>query len=406
VAAASALSFSTVSRRTVGWLLGAVAVAAFAVALAAPNATAPSSAQEASACDPARAHEAGDFDQTLESAGVTREYLLHVPPAYDGSAPTPLVLLFHGAGGSAHGIADYTGIRETADEAGFIAVMPLGTESAIIGSRTFNFLTFIPDLPDDVAFVDQLLDTLEAELCVDHDRVYSAGLSNGAMISVRLACSLQERIAAVALVAGAYYPPFSPDLLAEPGCDPTRPVPVVAFHGTADDAIPFEGGQIEGFPVATRHIEDEVVPDWAEHNGCSEAPTEEPVTEHVRLVSYGGCKLGADVRLYVIEGGAHLWPGGEESFFPQPDVSDEISANELLWEFLSAHPFAAFQEEPAPTATDEPEPTAVAQPTALPRAGAGGAVGGAGDPLWLVAAIAGGLVALGGAWFVRRSARR
>ena len=196
-------------------------------------------------CDPARPQAAGDFVQTIDSGGLTRRYMLHTPPSYSdtgGADATPLVLLFHGWSGNALGIGRYTGLPAKADRAGFIAVMPRGLATRDIPEPHWNFTTlgpFEPGGPDDVTFIDDLLDALEAELCIDSARVFSTGFSNGGALSVRLACDLSDRIAAIAPVSGVYFPPFSPDL-PEPGCS-KQPVPVIAFHGTADKGVPFEG---------------------------------------------------------------------------------------------------------------------------------------------------------------------
>ncbi len=163
-------------------------------------------------------------------------------------------------------------------------------------------------------------------------------MSNGAQMSVRLACDLSDRIAAVAPVAGVYFPPWSPlDLAAEPGCLSTRPVPIVTFHGTADAIVPFDGGYVGlGFPFRLRHIEDEVMPAWAEHNGCAASPEVRQETENVRLVRFDGCWADATVELYAVAGGDHQWPGADD--FRDPDVADEIDANDIMWDFFQAHP--------------------------------------------------------------------
>ena len=218
-----------------------------------PTATAPPTAiptprptPAPTGCDPALPQAAGDFVQRIDSGGLARRYILHIPPSYSdtgGADATPLVLLFHGSGGNAREIARYTGLPAKADRAGFIAVMPQGLRTTLIPEPDWNFTTLGPHHgpgePDDVAFIDDLLDALELQLCIDSARVFSTGFSAGAHLSVRLACDLSDRIAAIAPVSGVYFPPFSPDL-PEPGCS-TQPVPVIAFHGTADKGVPFEG---------------------------------------------------------------------------------------------------------------------------------------------------------------------
>ena len=262
--------------------------------------------------------------------------MLHIPPSYSdtgGADATPLVLLFHGSGGNAREIARYTGLPAKADRAGFIAVMAQGLKTTFIPKPEWTFTTLGPHGPgdpDDVAFID---DALEAELCIDSARVFSTGFSAGAQLSVRLACDLSDRIAAIAPVAGVYFPPFNPFHIPEPGCLSTRPVPVIAFHGAADKGVPFEGG--DGRPS----IEDEHIPGWAAHNGCASVPMEKQVTQNVRLVRYEECDEDATVELYVIDGGGHQWPDAtvEFKFGPQNfgSATHEISANDLMWDFFA-----------------------------------------------------------------------
>ena len=290
-------------------------------------------------CDPARPQAAGDFVQTIDSGGLTRRYMLHIPPSYSdtgGADATPLVLLFHGWSGNAKWIAEYTGLPAKADRAGFIAVMPQGLATRNIPEPHWNFTTLGPHGPgdpDDVAFIDDLLDALESELCIDSARVFSTGFSAGAHLSVRLACDLSDRIAAIAPVSGVYFPPFNPFHMPEPGCLSTQPVPVIAFHGTADKGVPFEGSSEDGRPS----IGDEHIPGWAAHNGCASVPMEKQVTQNVRLVRYQDCDEDATVELYVIDGGGHQWPDATFEAEPQNfgSATHEISANDLMWDFFA-----------------------------------------------------------------------
>ena len=296
---------------------------------------APARLAGAPGCDPARAHDAGDFDQTITSGDLTRSFILRVPPSYEGDIPTPVVLNLHGLGGGAAQHADYSELPAKADEEGFILVTPQGVSTEFLSSSHWNFLRFLPFAPDDVLFIDDLLDDIGSQLCIDGSRIFAAGISMGAMMATRLGCDLSDRIAAIAPVAGVYFPPWSPDLAVEADCVSARPGPVVAFHGTADTIVPFEGGPVglQGFSFTLRNIELDVMPSWAEQNGCQGDPTEEPVTEQVTLVQYDGCNADATVQLYIIDGGRHDWPGARGR-------DDEISASDLMWEFFLEHPLA------------------------------------------------------------------
>ena len=218
-----------------------------------------------------------------------------------------------------------SGLPAKADEESFVLVTPQGT-----GDRPhWNFTDFELGGPDDVSFIRDLLDTLESRLCIDPSRVYATGISNGAAMSVRLACDLADRVAAVGAVAGLYYPR---------DCPSTRPVPVIAFHGTDDPVVPFEGGQIAaGLRLSIRPIEESAA-DWAKHDGCGRGPEQERVAESVRLVRYTGCEWEAAVDLYIIEGGGHTWPGAAIDVPPLGATTHEIVATDLIWAFFEAHP--------------------------------------------------------------------
>ncbi len=340
--------------RGVGRLLPAFGVAAalglatlaLVIALAPSPGAGPARAA-GPACNPARTHAAGSTTETIVSSAQTREYILHVPPSYGGSDAMPLVFHFHGLTMTDSLLVSYTGLNDKADAAGFIAVTPQGLPLPPFGSPGWN-ATLNPAAADDVTFVADMLDYLEGQLCIDPARVYSTGYSSGALMSVRLACSLPGRIAAIAPIDGAYFPPFLTSLTET--CPGVRPVPVVAFHGTADVVIPINGGTSSLGFSGLRSIEGEVMPDWANHNGCSGSPQPSPAAPGVRLSAYGGCTNDATAEIYVVEdadgngpgtdGGGHQWPGSAFDF-ASPSLganTHEISANDLMWDFFVAHP--------------------------------------------------------------------
>lgn len=304
----------------------------------------------ASGCDPVRPHTAGTFpDETITTSdGRDREYILHIPASYSGAEAVAIVLNFHGFALTDDGYSEYTGLNVKAEEAGFIAVTPQGMTTESTDLPHWNSGALAEPEPDDVAFVDELLDALEAQLCADPARVYATGFSNGAGMAVRLACNLSDRIAAIGPVAGVSFPTA---MEGEPGCAATRPVPVIAFHGTADPLVPFDGSEPDA-PFSRRDVDDEIMPDWAEHNGCASLSEQDPVpgTTGVRLVGYEDCDEDATVELYVIvdadpdspgeQGGGHTWPGatrGEPGDADNP-TTQEISANDLIWDFFQSHP--------------------------------------------------------------------
>lgn len=265
----------------------------------------------------------GDHNKTLRAGELDRTYILRIPPQHDGTNRLPVVLNLHGFGSNARNQAAYSRVPQKADDAGFILVTPDGAGTP----QQWNNLQ-LPALPDDVAFISDLLDHLESTLCIDPDRVYAAGISNGSAFAQRLACLLPDRIAGVAAVAAFVYPVV---------CDGKAPVLIVAFHGTADACVPYEGGVTTcgrgNLPVPAVETSAE---NWARHNGCDPVPADSQVTEHVRSIAYSDCDDNTAVVLYAVEGGGHTWPGSIDVPRLGP-VTGEVDATDLMWEFFEAH---------------------------------------------------------------------
>lgn len=295
-----------------------------------------------------KATRSGSFTLTVsaQDGGVDRVFNVHVPPAYDGTSATPVVLNFHGNGSTAAQQAGLVSDMNTvADEEGFIAVHPNGLRATDLGKtsyvntttnpRSWNAGNCCPDMSffdtDDVGFVSGMIDVLEEALCVDAKRVYATGLSNGGMISYRLACDLSERIAAIAPVGA---------INAATTCTPARPVPVMHFHGTADAVVPYHGGS--GFPLldggfyAFPSVSDSDA-DSALRNGCTGGATESYAQGDTTCVTHEGC--AAPVTLCTSEGAGHTWPGGgiPPSLGLGPTASG-IDASRAMWTFFEENP--------------------------------------------------------------------
>jgi polyhydroxybutyrate depolymerase len=263
--------------------------------------------------------------ESLDSGGMRRSYRLYVPTSYDASRPTALVLNFHGFGSNAVGQDVYSRYPQLAEAEGFIVATPDGTNDP---QRWYIYGQLEPGYVDDFAFVEALIDHLAGRLCIDLSRVYATGISNGGGMTAQLACRLSGRIAAIAPVAGAPY--------AESQCRGAGPMPVISFHGTDDQSVPFEGGPGGRLGLPLRAVRDNMR-GWAQHNGCDPTLRTQRVAADVVLESYAGCDAGADVQLYVIEGGGHTWPGAERNVPGLGHTTRSISATELSWRFFAAH---------------------------------------------------------------------
>jgi polyhydroxybutyrate depolymerase len=297
-------------------------------------------------CENADAVSAGEATLTMTSGAMQRSYIRHVPPGYSPTEPTPLVLDFHGSAETAQVHVNHSALGPYGDERGFVTITPQGMGTGLDSYWDTAFDAEIDSA--DVRFVGDLLDELERTLCIDERRVYATGYSNGAFLTSALACVYADRFAAMAPVAG---------LRDHEGCDPARAVPLVVFHGTDDEWVAFDGGlgpaalalppdssgQTTGEKTG---IEEEgpsvptIVATWATRNGCPEQPSERDVASDVTLVRYA-CRENADIDFYRIEGGGHTWPGSAFSKQIEPVIGPttfSISANEIMWEFFTAHP--------------------------------------------------------------------
>lgn len=265
------------------------------------------------------------------SSGEKREYLLHVPGGYDRSKPAPLVISMHGAGlWPAHQMT-VSQWNRLADSQGFIVVYPSGIEA--VGPRIWH-VDHGAGLARDVRFISDLIDELERDYNIDPARIYANGLSNGGGMAFVLSCALSDRIAAVGMVAAAQTLPWS-------WCADPRAVPMIAFHGTADPMVPYEGGAswvaAERFPDVSTWVAN-----WARRNRCGPDPVESVVAADVSRSEYTNCAGDAAVVLYTLRGGGHTWPGGEA--LPEwfaGTTSRSVDATSQMWAFFREHPLLA-----------------------------------------------------------------
>ncbi len=256
---------------------------------------------------------AGDYDEEILSGGESRGYHLHIPPSIGPGSTVPLLLGFHGAGSTGLQFEMVTGFSALADSFGFIAVYPRGT------GTPSNWDT-LPNSTD-VPFIRDLIDSLETRCPIDPARIYVTGHSRGGGMANRLGCELSDRIAAIGPVSGDYG--YSET------CSPSHPVPVVAFHGTADPAIPYNGF---GLPGQTHYSYVHLgVPipawaaSWADRNGCTGLAESVFESGPVSGLGWDQCPSGAAVVLYTIQGGDHGWPAA-------------VDASRIIWQFFSGHP--------------------------------------------------------------------
>jgi len=262
---------------------------------------------------------------SIDSSGRTRRFLVHVPPSYDRTKPMPLVISMHGAGGWPRQQQNLTRWSRLADAQGFIVVYPAGS-----GFPRIWHLSEDVGLKRDVQFISAMIDTLERAYNIDSTRIYANGFSNGGGMAFVLSCTLSSRIAAIGLVAAAETLPWS-------WCTNDPPMPMIAFHGTADPIVPYKGGHSPVTPETFPDVQ-AWVSGWAKRNQCAPAPTDTAVAPDVTRRTYTDCADSANVVLYTARDGGHTWPGGK----PLPRIllgatTREIDATREMWTFFRAH---------------------------------------------------------------------
>lgn len=259
----------------------------------------------------------GLFTRTLSHNGVARQYILYVPDSLDGTSRVPLMLNFHGFGGTADRHLRFADMRPLADSGTFILVYPQGT--LLDGSPHWNAglkTDRNKSDADDFGFVEALIDEISSDYNIDPARVYACGYSNGAFFSYALACYHSDKIAAIGSVAGT--------MMAETynECSPSHPTAMVNIHGTSDAVVPYGG--TEGLKSI-----DAVLAYWTGFNNTSATPTVNRITDGATTIerhSYTDGDKNTSVEHYKVINGGHVWF----------DINYEgANTSALIWNFVS-----------------------------------------------------------------------
>ena len=292
---------------------------------------------------------------SVRSGGRERIVAVYFPVGFRAGQCLPLVFDLHGSKSNGEGQAAVSGMRAVADRHHFIVANPTGgiafaaPDSGhgwnIPGVPLFGGAQVPADAPDDVQFIADTISTLAAAHCVDPRRVYATGLSGGARMSSLLACRLSGRNAAVAPVAGVRAGNPAADDPAEPdpaSCVPERAVPILTFHGTADDTNPYAGGGAAYW----RYSVPQALERWAQLNGCRPRPERQSAGYHVTRLRYRGCRNNAEVVLYLTDapvaaGGGHIWPRLAKGNAPgNAGQLVSLDASEIIARFFERHPMS------------------------------------------------------------------
>ncbi|HVW15474.1 MAG TPA: PHB depolymerase family esterase [Mucilaginibacter sp.] len=262
--------------------------------------------------------------------GLDREFVTYLPAGMNAGDKLPVIISLHGRLGTAVGQMKFADFRPLADRDKFIIVCPQGID------RSWNDGRGTPAHRkgiNDVKFISQLIDYIISTYHADGSRVYATGMSNGGFMASRLACELNKRIAAVAIVGAS----MGKDV----GFEPVAAMPVMYIQGTADPLVPFAGGMMKTGAGGSIYGHEEILKKWVSIDRCND----KPVITSLRAKYDDGTsvikeeysnKYGVQVVGYAIVGGGHTWPGGKQ-YLPKAvigSVSHNLDACEVIWAFF------------------------------------------------------------------------
>jgi polyhydroxybutyrate depolymerase len=320
-----------------------------------------------------------DSQEKVDVDDLSRTYVVHLPPNYDQQQHYPVVILLHGRNQDAGDMARLTHFNQLADKDGIIAVYPNASHGQWnIGVRPEEPSPFAPrrggggrrggwpgggggypgggggggypgggqsggqnpeetknrpEPPDDVAFLNQMLDQLALKYSLDTRRIYATGLSDGGFMALRVGCSMADRVAAIAAVGAAM-----PKTMI---CLPARAVPALFINGTDDPVVPDSGGNYKPGRFHVLSAEDSAKT-WSKFDRCGEKPAQGKLPavdkggKETKTYTYSGCQDNAQVVLYSVKNSGNTWPGGEQ-YTSEKEVgktSNALNANEAIWSFL------------------------------------------------------------------------
>lgn len=271
----------------------------------------------------------GTSTHTVAVDGGSRTYRTYLPAGLDLSKPVALVVMLHGGFGSARQAEESYGWDAAADADQFVVAYPDGRGRAWNAGSCCGRPA--ADATDDVAFIERVVNDVGARIHLDSRRTFVTGMSNGAMMALRLACKTRL-FAAVAPVAGAQMVP----------CGNPEPTSVLQIHGTADQSVPLDGSPGSGRGHVPAHTPIPVsIERWRSVDGC-DRPT--VTVEGAVTTSSASCPSGRAVTLITVDGAGHQWPGASErnvrlhELLGADPPSDALDATKVIWRFFADHP--------------------------------------------------------------------
>ena len=254
--------------------------------------------------------------ETIDHDGTAREYILHIPEKYDNDIAIPLMLNFHGGGGTANGHVYTSDMRSLADEENFILVYPQGLYN--VWNISLSSDNSSKNTTDDFGFINAMVNKIISEYSVDTSRIYATGFSNGAGMAHSLACVMNDKIAAIVSMGGLLYKHTSENTI-------PSPKGVMTIHGTLDEDRPYEG--IENYYLSVNEMHEF----WININKTNTTPLVSDFESNGQSVGYYSYNNGTNntsIEHYKVYGAGHYW---------LEFIHNGVNTNQLIWNFVSKY---------------------------------------------------------------------
>jgi polyhydroxybutyrate depolymerase len=273
--------------------------------------------------------------ESLTVDGLTRTYLINLPPNYYDAKDFSLVIALHGGGGSGSQFEKTSLLTDKANQSKFIVVYPdgLGGTVGLSAARTWNAGLCcgyaVTNNINDVKFISLLIDKLVASYKINPKKVYATGHSNGGMMAYRLACELSNKIAAIAV--------NSCTMVTNQDCQPSRAVPILHVHSVQDQKVPVNGGFGDGpsqidYPSVLSGLQK-----WSALNHCLTPQQTIIDNPNYTFYEWTNCNNNSTIQYYLTKDGGHSWAGGLKGSFMGDEPSTAVSTNNLLWDFFQQY---------------------------------------------------------------------
>jgi len=243
-----------------------------------------------------------DTVKTIVVDGIQREYILHTPPEIDSKYKYPVIFFLHGGYGNMYRATKY-GFSKFADENKFLIVYPNGLEGHWNDGRG---TTHKKVFPNDVLFFKKIIQDLAGfSTKINTARLFIAGISNGGLMSFKMACEESKLFRGIATVVANL-----PKNLIET-CKPKKSIALMTINGLGDPLVPFHGGSIGKNHGAVASFSD-TLKIFLKVNECvgptkvRKLPTLVDDGTSVSLATFQNCK--EPITSFLIAGGGHGWP--------------------------------------------------------------------------------------------------